>query len=196
MPISPVSQESRWHAVHDAVRALVSIELDDRGGDRADAVAALRRDVQHALTSGGTAPPEPARQDLPSRARLVNLTPHQITVIGDDGHQICLAPEPCPARVILRPDDPLGNLHLAGIDVPVVRTAATGAIVGLPEPCPGVLHVVSRIVAETARARHDLVFPHDSVRDAEGRVIGCRRLAITSRAVAPAHRPQNGGSPD
>jgi hypothetical protein len=47
-----------------------------------------------------------------------------------------------------------------------------------------VLLVVSRLVSETARERADLVFPHESVRNHEGRVIGCRKLATIRN-----HRP-------
>lgn len=40
-----------------------------------------------------------------------------------------------------------------------------------------VLFIVSRVVAEAAKDRDDLLIPDDVARDEEGRVIGCRALA-------------------
>ncbi|HLU45236.1 MAG TPA: hypothetical protein VKZ67_09500, partial [Natronosporangium sp.] len=38
---------------------------------------------------------------------------------------------------------------------------------------PGVLLIVSRMVAEAAPHRRDLVIPHGLLRDSQGRVVGC-----------------------
>ena len=51
----------------------------------------------------------------------------------------------------------------------------------LPDPVPGVLLIVSRMVAEHTAGRDDLVFPDDLVRDESGAVTGCRRLGRTVR---------------
>jgi hypothetical protein len=47
-----------------------------------------------------------------------------------------------------------------------------GDITGLPEPSPGVIYVVSRMVLDAAR-RADLVAPGTPERDAEGRIVAC-----------------------
>jgi hypothetical protein len=39
------------------------------------------------------------------------------------------------------------------------------------------LYIVSRVVAEAARDRDDLVVPDNVIRDDQGRVIACRALA-------------------
>lgn len=60
-----------------------------------------------------------------------------------------------------------------------VYQATPGPVEGLPEPDPAcrVRYIVSRVVAEAARGRADLLIPDDTVRDEQGRIIGCRALA-------------------
>ena len=52
----------------------------------------------------------------------------------------------------------------------VVQDIRYGRVVGLPDATPGVLLVVSRVVAREV-PRHDLLFPDGEVRDADGRII-------------------------
>ncbi len=48
---------------------------------------------------------------------------------------------------------------------------------GLPEPQENTIYIVSALVAGAAKDRDDLVIPNDTVRDDQGRIIGCRSLA-------------------
>ena len=48
---------------------------------------------------------------------------------------------------------------------------------GLPEPQENTYYIVSALVAGAAKNRDDLVVPNDTIRDGEGRIIGCRSLA-------------------
>jgi len=48
---------------------------------------------------------------------------------------------------------------------------------GLPEPKENTYYIVSALVAGAAKNRNDLLIPNDTVRDEEGRIIGCRSLA-------------------
>ena len=50
-------------------------------------------------------------------------------------------------------------------------------IEGLPEPKENTYYVVSALVAGAAKNRNDLLIPNDTVRDDQGRIIGCRSLA-------------------
>lgn len=108
-----------------------------------------------------------------------NLTPHIITLVGEDGRRVVIPPEGAPARC----DDTttrVGELGFAGgIVVPLVVRR-----LGLPENLPpeegGVLLVVSHTVAMAA-GRRDLVVPADFVRDGRGRVIGCKALSHVVR---------------
>lgn len=109
-----------------------------------------------------------SRSDL----KLHNLTPHPIVVLGE--RQLELPASTNPARVEFGPDEVVRR-KVDGRSVsfcqPTIET-----VVGLPEPEPGVLFVVSRTLAE-AVGRSDLVVPHDLVRSEEGQIVGCRSFA-------------------
>lgn len=114
-----------------------------------------------------------------AKVTLVNLTGHDLTVFEDDGpRQITLTPEGR-ARVssrvepmrFIEPDE-------AGFEVPILGTSER-SIIGLPGIKPGVMYVVSGLVASVAD-RPDVVSPARIVRDgAGGRVRGCRALMRT-----------------
>jgi len=108
--------------------------------------------------------------------RLVNLTPHPITLISPDGEQVTVPPSGTVARVAERMES-LGEVVVEGVVVPVVKRSF-GELEGLPEPEPGVLYVVSALVAEAAWrvGRSDVVGLADFVRDEQGRVVGARAL--------------------
>lgn len=97
--------------------------------------------------------------------RLINLTPHAI-VCGD----ITVAPSGAVARVSAASQE-AGNVG----GIPLFRTTF-GEVVGLPAQEEGVLLIVSAMVRTALPARTDLLSPGEPVRDAEGRVIGCKGL--------------------
>jgi len=70
---------------------------------------------------------------------------------------------------------PLGNALGAEYHIPIYDNEY-GEVQGLPPVKQGVYYIVSRMVAEAAWDRHDLLVPNDTVRDANGRIIGCRSL--------------------
>jgi hypothetical protein len=107
---------------------------------------------------------------------VVNLTPHVVRLIGEEA-TVELPPAGPPARVVLRPDRADGTVRIGPLVVPLKRTAASPTVTGLPERKPGVLLIVARPVAEALPERDDLFYPHDTVRDANGMVVGCRSLA-------------------
>ncbi|MFI9531140.1 hypothetical protein [Micromonospora rosaria] len=107
---------------------------------------------------------------------VVNLTPHVVCLLGGE-LAVEVPPSGPPARVVLRPDIADGVVRVGPLVVPLKRTAASPVVVGVPESRPGVLFIVARAVAEALPERNDLVYPHDTVRDAGGRVVGCRSLA-------------------
>lgn len=69
------------------------------------------------------------------------------------------------------------NLHLADGQVVTIDPA-------LPDPVPGTVHIVARVVAAQAPERDDLVWPDDLIRDDQGRVVGCRALGAAARPAA------------
>lgn len=97
---------------------------------------------------------------------IVNLTPHPVTIAGctiDPDGRI-----PRVAEEISRVGE------IGGLPVVEIRL---GQVHGLPEPTPGTVYIVSRMVAEAAPARDDLVIPGKQMRDEQGRVVGAETLA-------------------
>ena len=102
---------------------------------------------------------------------IVNLTPHDIVFVGDDGNVILTVTPSGLARV-------QATVVATGITVggiPITETKF-GKVEGLPEPKEGTAYVVSRMVAEATKGRKDLFIPNESVRDECGNIIGCHSL--------------------
>jgi hypothetical protein len=100
--------------------------------------------------------------------RLLNLTPHCLMIHTPDG--VVTLPRPgAVARVatVSVPAAPVGA-------IPTCLTSL-GHITDLPDPQPGVILIVSGMVAAAA-PRADIMSPGDLVRDEAGRAIGCRGL--------------------
>lgn len=130
-------------------------------------------------------------------AEIRNLTPHAVVV-----HEITFAPSGVIARateestatavepIRLSIPDPTGApADRITIDVPTSTAEYTG-LVDMPEPEPGVYLIVSMVVmqvaAERARWTGDLLVPGQQVRDAAGRIIGCRSLCRGAPEIEPA----------
>ena len=103
--------------------------------------------------------------------KFVNLTPHDITVImGDQADRKTFAKSGDIARVSQE------TTVVRTVDGINISTATFGPVVGLPEPSPDTLFIVSAMVKSAKQPffRTDLVSPGDLVRDAAGVVIGCK----------------------
>jgi len=104
---------------------------------------------------------------------IVNLTPHKVVVMNESGQEeTVFQASGTVARVVVALQE---SAPLNGVDT---WTQSFEAIVNLPEPQDGVLYIVSlALVAAAAtcgRNTTDLLVPGQQVRDAEGRVVGCR----------------------
>jgi hypothetical protein len=106
--------------------------------------------------------------------RLINLTPHEITIVRED-NKIVLPPSGTIARVATT-RRVVTTIEVDGMTIPVHRVEF-GQVENLPEPQPGTWYIVSAIVAQAAPGRDDLVIPDDAVRDEQGRIVGARALA-------------------
>lgn len=103
---------------------------------------------------------------------VVNLTPHAITILSRwDGKVLArYEPEETPARVSSE------TVHMGDLNgIPVTQTIF-GEVTGLPPEEENTWYIVSRMVAEAAKGRVDLLVPGLQVRDDDGRVIGCQSL--------------------
>lgn len=104
--------------------------------------------------------------------KLLNLTPHPLTLVGENG-TLTVPPSGQVARLAVT-RTACAPVTVDGVTLPVSRTTL-GEIVNLPAPAPGVILVVSALVAEAA-ARADVMSPGELLRDSSGAVIGARGL--------------------
>src|SRR5690606_18546828 len=117
----------------------------------------------------GTAP-GPDRKERENPMRIVNLTPHPVTLVTANGDEVVIQPEETPVRIPTTAT-PAGEVN----GIPVVEERLGDADSVLPAPQPGVVYVVSRPVAERAN-RPDLVVP-TQVERINGRPVRARALA-------------------
>jgi len=107
--------------------------------------------------------------------KVVNLMPHEVRVITDDGEVIYK-----PSGKVARLQTINRVINIEGLP-PVVTTEVTG-IEGLPAPEPGVVYLASTLVAQYATrfGRLDVLSPdtgpESAVRNEAGQIIGVRRL--------------------
>ena len=112
------------------------------------------------------------------QTNVINLTPHTINLVAEDGTQLLSLESHGVARVASTTEI-VGYLQVGGVAVPQTHTTF-GEVEGLPEQAPGVGYVVSNMIisalAQQGIRRNDLFTPGLQVRDEQGRVIGCRSL--------------------
>ena len=102
---------------------------------------------------------------------IINLTPHPIVIVSDDGNVIrTINPAGTIARVSAR------TIRTGEFDGIPLSATEFGEVVDLPEPIEDTVFVVSSIVASRVPHRSDVLIPNESVRDEKGRIIGCRSL--------------------
>lgn len=100
---------------------------------------------------------------------IINLTPHAIIFVGENGN-ITIPASGAIARVTAR------TVVVGEIDGIPVTSTEFGEVEGLPEPVSGTVYIVSSLVASRVPTREDVFIPNESVRDENGRIIGCRSL--------------------
>ncbi len=112
--------------------------------------------------------------------RLVNLTPHPITLVGDRG-EVTLPPS---GRVVRAREvrEVLGVVQVDGAGTLPVLRVSYAEPEGLPELEADTIYIVSALAASAIRAHCPEVADHfavvsDPVRDGSGRVVGARALA-------------------
>lgn len=124
---------------------------------------------------------------------MLNLTPHEIVVYGDDGTPHVFTPSRHVARVEFEEFD-LGRCPTTGVRVIARRT---GPVSGMPTdgtPC-----LVSALVLEALPSGFENVYVPDSgptaIRDGLGRIVGVRRLVTRTDLQMRAVRLSTGGEP-
>jgi len=118
------------------------------------------------------------KESIMETTQLVNLTPHTINFVAEDGTQLLSLESQGVARVASS-TEVVGYLQVGEVVVPQTHTTF-GEVEGLPEQAPGVGYIVSNMIisalAQQGIRRNDLFTPGLQVRDEQGRVIGCRSL--------------------
>lgn len=124
----------------------------------------------------------------PAHATLVNLTPHPVVLRGEVG-DVTVSPSGTVARVASAPGQPVA-LEAGLCPVPVHAAPSWGEVEDLPAPSPGVVFIVSAMVAARCVDRGDVVSPgtgpaDGAIRDDAGRIVAVTRL-VQAPAVAVA----------
>ncbi len=104
--------------------------------------------------------------------KILNLTPHPITIC--DGNGVKIREIPSSGLVRLKAVTvPAGAVN----GIPVTKTEF-GQAEGLPDFQEGTYYIVSQLVKTALPGREDLLVPAEVVRDASGVIIGCKSLGI------------------
>jgi len=117
----------------------------------------------------------PVEKPATAQVRVVNCTPHVITLIGEDGESTTFPPSGMVPRVAVTREPVDGPL-------PMVRTTY-GEVEGLPDPAPDTLYIVSNVVLTAlGGSRPDVIAPdtgpHSAVRDEAGQIVGVRNFRV------------------
>lgn len=108
---------------------------------------------------------------------IVNATPHTVNLLKEDG-SVSRDFEPEVSIRVVSDTTPVGQL--AGINY---TDTEYGDPVGLPPERENVCYIVSNVVKDACPDRRDLLVPSEQVRDAKGRVIGCKSLGLTKNSL-------------
>jgi len=110
---------------------------------------------------------------------IINLTPHVLNVVANSGKTIEILPSGKVARCTQTNTVWDNNILVDGTDeFLTINNTTFGQVVDLPEPEEGTLFVVSSIVKSAVPNRNDVLRPGEAVRDAAGKIIGCKGLAL------------------
>ena len=110
------------------------------------------------------------------KREVINLTPHDIHIVGSDGKVIKTFPSEGVIRLSQK-SEVVGYLALEnGERIPLTKTSF-GEAEGLPEQKKGTIYIVSSLVCQAYPDRQDFFIPDQTVRDEKGRIVGCRSLS-------------------
>lgn len=106
---------------------------------------------------------------------IINLTPHKINIVDEEGNVVKIFESSGVARAAQN-DVQIGMLE----GIPIIETKF-GEPVDLPEYSQGTYYIVSALTAKAAslsgRNTQDLLLTGKTVRNSDGQIIGCQALA-------------------
>lgn len=109
---------------------------------------------------------------------LVNLTPHEVRIFNEEGKWLIAAIPPSGAVARVSVERKLWrylDTAEASMWIPVM-VGSYGPVVGLPDPVPGTVYIVSAMVRQAVPDRVDVLSPGELIRNEAGQPIGCRGL--------------------
>ena len=101
---------------------------------------------------------------------IKNKTPHEVVIIHEDGSVIMTIPSDGSIRL----SQSTAKVGVIG-DIPITKTSFGGA--ELPPQEEDAIYIVSSLVCQAYPDRSDFYIPDGSVRDKDGRIIGCKSLS-------------------
>lgn len=111
---------------------------------------------------------------MTNNVNVVNCTPHDVNLVTESGNVIFPRSGIIPRLTEVQ--NKINSITVNGIGIDIMKKSFNEPE-GLPEPKKGTIYIVSALVAGAIKDRDDLVVPNDTIRDEEGRIIGCRSLA-------------------
>jgi len=130
--------------------------------------------------------------------KIKNLTPHAVNLVGEDGKVLATFPSEGLIRLSQKSEvvgylalDKEGAVMLPLKDLPLkegfedsdgvkyipITETSFGQAEGLPEEREDTIYIVSSLVCQAYPDRRDFYIPDQTVRDSEGRIVGCRSLS-------------------
>jgi hypothetical protein len=104
--------------------------------------------------------------------RIVNCTPHKISIQKEDGQFLTVPPSGTIARVTAK------NSVAERLNGFIVYNTEFGEVENLPDPQEGVIYLVSRVLLNALQgSRSDCFSPGNLLRDENGQPIGCQGLS-------------------
>lgn len=103
---------------------------------------------------------------------IINLTPHAINFLREDNSVLATVE---PSGTIARASQT--RARVSEVNGIVVNQCSYGAVIGLPDPQPETIYLVSALTAQACRDRNDVFITDDAVRNESGQIIGCRAIA-------------------
>lgn len=104
---------------------------------------------------------------------LVNLCPHKVDILREDGSVLTIAPSGIVPRCSQT------EVQVTSVNGIAVTRQTYGEVYDLPAPKEGTVYIVSRMVAAAVPDRYDLMIPGPVFRDPEtGNPTGCRGLSV------------------
>ena len=108
------------------------------------------------------------------KVKVINCTPHDVVIISESGNITFERSGIIPR--LKEVQQKINSINSNGIEIDIMKKSFLEPE-GLPEPQENTIFIVSALVAGAIKNRDDLVIPNDTVRDDQGRIVGCKNLA-------------------